>query len=46
MGVVLAHVGQQRAAVDIANRVQPKMTGHPKPLIAPDRLAQRQPNGL
>jgi hypothetical protein len=30
----------------IANRVQPKMTGHPKALIDPDRLARRQPNGL
>ena len=38
-GLVLAHVGQQGASVDVADGKQPRHVFHPQPVIHLDRLA-------
>ena len=44
--LVLAHVGEQRAAVDVADRVEPVVAGDAHVLVDLDRLAGLEADGL
>ena len=46
VGLVLAHMSQERAAVDVADRIQPRVAGHLEVLIDGQRFPWREPDCL
>ena len=46
MRLVFAHVGQQRAPIDVADRIQPRQAGDGEPVVDLDRRAGPQTDGL